>query len=31
MDRGAELDEGDMIIVSGNLNLGDGSSVQITE
>lgn len=30
-DRGAELNEGDMVIVSGNLNLGDGSSVEIVD
>ena len=26
-DRGASLDEGDMVIISGNLNLADGSEV----
>lgn len=30
-DRGAELHEGDLIIVSGNLNLADGSKVVIKE
>ncbi|MCM1177426.1 MAG: efflux RND transporter periplasmic adaptor subunit [Clostridium sp.] len=30
-DRGAELAEGDLIIVSGNLNLADGSSVKLKE
>lgn len=29
--RGAELAEGDMVIVSGNLNLADGSSVKIKD
>lgn len=28
-DRGAELHEGDMVIVSGNLNLADGSKVTL--
>lgn len=28
-DRGAELEPGDAIIVSGNLNLADGSAVQV--
>ena len=28
-DRGADLDEGDAIIISGNLNLADGSSVTV--
>jgi RND family efflux transporter MFP subunit len=28
-DRGAELNEGDIVIVSGNLNLADGSEVEI--
>ena len=28
-DRGAELNEGDEVIVSGNLNLADGSSVTV--
>lgn len=28
-DRGAELNEGDAVIVSGNLNLADGSDVEI--
>lgn len=28
-DRGAELKEGDMVIVSGNLNLADGSRVEL--
>ena len=30
-DRGAELHEGDLIIVSGNLNLADGSTVVLKE
>ena len=30
-DRGAELHEGDLIIVSGNLNLADGSKVVLKE
>lgn len=30
-DRGAELREGDMVIVSGNLNLADGSSVKLKD
>lgn len=30
-DRGAELGEGDMVIVSGNLNLADGSSVKLKD
>lgn len=30
-DRGAELSEGDIVIVSGNLNLGDDSPVAIEE
>lgn len=30
-DRGAELNEGDLIIVSGNLNLADGSTVVIKQ
>lgn len=30
-DRGAELHEGDLVIVSGNLNLADGSSVTLKE
>ncbi len=30
-DRGAELHEGDMVIVSGNLNLADGSSVKLKD
>jgi len=30
-DRGAELAEGDKIIVSGNLNLADGSSVKLKD
>lgn len=30
-DRGAELHEGDLIIVSGNLNLADGSRVVLKE
>lgn len=29
LDRGAELEEGDIVIVTGNLNLGDGSEVTI--
>ena len=28
-DRGARLNEGDKVIISGNLNLADGSSVQL--
>lgn len=28
-DRGAELSEGDLVIVSGNLNLADGSAVEL--
>ena len=28
-DRGAELSEGDQVIISGNLNLADGSSVEV--
>lgn len=28
-DRGAELNEGDAVIISGNLNLADGSDVEI--
>ena len=28
-DRGAELNEGDEVIVSGNLNLADGSTVTV--
>lgn len=30
-DRGAVLKEGDKVIISGNLNLADGSSVQLKE
>ena len=30
-DRGAELNPGDLIIVSGNLNLGDETSVELAE
>lgn len=30
-DRGAELNEGDLIITSGNLNLADGSEVTIAD
>ena len=30
-DRSAELDPGDLIIVSGNLNLADGSEVTLTD
>lgn len=31
VDRGAELNIGDVVIVSGNLNLADGSAVEIIE
>lgn len=30
-DRGSELNEGDMVIVSGNLNLADGSRVELKD
>ncbi len=30
-DRGAEFSEGDMVIISGNLNIADGSSVTLKE
>ena len=30
-DRGAELNPGDLVIVSGNLNLADGSEVTLGE
>lgn len=30
-ERGAELNPGDLIIVSGNLNLGDGTAVKLAE
>lgn len=30
-DRGAELKEGDAVIISGNLNLADGSNVEIKQ
>ena len=29
LDRGAELNPGDLVIVSGNLNLADGSEVSL--
>ena len=31
IDRGAELNQGDVVIVSGNLNLADGSEVEIVK
>lgn len=30
-DRGAELNPGDLVIISGNLNLADGSEVTLGE
>ena len=30
-ERGAELNPGDMVIVSGNLNLGDNTAVELAE
>ena len=30
-DRGAEINVGDLVITSGNLNLGDNASVVIVE
>lgn len=29
LDKGAELNAGDVIITSGNLNLADGSQVEV--
>ncbi len=31
LDRGAELAVGDMVIISGNLNLGDGAEVKVVK
>lgn len=31
LDRGADLNVGDTIIISGNLNLGDGAQVQVVD
>lgn len=31
LERGATLDPGDLVIVSGNLNLADGSEVTLAD